>query len=344
MHPSLKFFTLLLCVCISASFVLAQTDTKPKVFILTTGGTIASQSNAPLIDGPALIREIPVLGDYADIRVEEVAKIGSSKMTPAIWLRMVKKMKALIAANPDLACFIVTHGTDTMEETAYFLNLAHQSSVPVVLVGSMRSSNAISADGPANLVNAVRVGTDPAAKGRGVLVVLNDNIMAARDLLKQHNTRVDAFVPTDRGYLGVVDQAGVRFWRHPDRLHTQQSEFNVYKLDSLPEVDILQDFAGLDSDLVSHFLQRPTQGLVISSFAGGRMSTAASTVYQLSSPHRPVVIASSVKAGRVYGQNRSGSPVVFSQDLPANKARILLMLSLTKTSDPAIIQEYLERY
>lgn len=339
-----RLYLALLIACASTSTVFAQVISKPKVFILTTGGTIASQSNAPLIDGPALIREIPVLGDYADIRVEEVAKIGSSKMTPTVWLRLVKRMKALSEANPDITCFVVTHGTDTMEETAYFLNLAHQSSVPIVLVGSMRSSNAISADGPANLVNAIRVGTDPAAKGRGVLVVLNDNIMAARDLLKQHNTRVDAFVATNRGYLGAVDQAGVRFWRQPDRLHTKESAFNVYNLDALPKVDILQDFAGLDTDLVNYFLQRPTQGLVISSFAGGRMSAAASSVYQLRNPHRPVVIASSVKAGRIYGQHQANTPVVSAQDLPANKARILLMLALTKTDDPAEIQNYFDRY
>lgn len=339
-----RFSLAILMICASTSMVFAQVDAKPKVFILTTGGTIASQSNAPLVDGPALIREIPELGDYATIEVEEVAKIGSSKMTPTIWLRLVKRMKTLIEANPDLSCFVVTHGTDTMEETAYFLNLAHQSSVPIVLVGSMRSSNAISADGPANLVNAVRVGTAPAARGRGVLVVLNDNIMAARDLLKQHNTRVDAFVATDRGYLGTVDQAGVRFWRQPDRLHTHKSEFDVYNLDSLPEVDLLQDFAGLDDDLVTYFLRRPTQGLVISSFAGGRMSTAASTVYQLHNPHRPVVIASSIKAGRIYGRHQANSPVVFAPDLPANKARVLLMLALTKTSDSAVIQGYFERY
>ena len=343
MQLRLKFWMIILVLCGSKIWSFAQTD-KPKVFILTTGGTIASQSNAPLIDGPALIKEIPALGNYASIEVEEVAKIGSSKMTPSIWLILVKRIKTLIEKHPDAACFVITHGTDTMEETAYFLNLTHLSEVPIVLVGSMRSSNAISADGPANLVNAVRVGTDPDARGRGVMVVLNDNIMAARDLIKQHNTRVDAFVPTDRGYLGTVDQAGVQFWRQPNQKHTFQSEFNVYELDDLPQVDILQDFAGLDEELVQLFLQRPSKGLVISSFAGGRMSTAASTVLRLQNPHRPIVIASSVKSGRIYGRNQQNSPVVAAIDLPANKARILLMLALTITDDPGSIQKLFEKY
>ena len=339
----MKKLLFLLLILISYA-VPAQELDKPNVLIITTGGTIASKTNAPLVEGNQLIQAIPELTKYGNIEVEEFIRVGSSKMTPAIWLSLVKRIKTFIDERTDLKCIIITHGTDTMEETAFFLNLTHKSDVPIVLVGSMRSSNEISADGPANLLNAVRVGTSPEAVGKGILVVLNENISSGRDLLKTHNRRVDAFQSTERGFIGSVDPEKVVFFRSPVYPHTTGSEFDVYALESLPAVDIVQDFAGLDSDILNYFIHRPSQGLVVSSFAGGRVSYGIMPVYDLPASHKPIVISSSIKKGRIMGSNPEGTPIIIANDLPANKARILLMLALTKTRVPGEIQKIFNDY
>ncbi len=324
--------------------VFAQNDEKPKVIILTTGGTIASRTDAPLIEGPALVQAVPQLADYADVRVEEVVRIGSSQMTPAIWLRILRRIDELARTEPDLACILITHGTDTMEETAFFLNLTHRHEVPIVITGSMRSANALSADGPANLVDALRAGIAPGARGKGVMVVLNDNIHAARDLTKSDNQRLQTFLPTERGYLGFVDDEQVTFYRTPEQRHTLDSPFDVVNAEALPEVDILKDFAGLDPAILEFFRKRKTDGLVLETFAGGRSSAALRSVTSLPDDHKPIVIASSLRGSRIMGTHPEGTPVIVANDLPANKARILLMLALTRTKDVEEIQGYFDTY
>ncbi len=335
-------FIIILFFCWSASY--SQSTTKPHVLIITTGGTIASKTNAPLIEGHNLIQAIPELSNYATIEVDEFVNIGSSKMTPSIWLQLVKHIRDVLNSKPEIKSIIITHGTDTMEETAFFLNLTHLSKVPIVLVGSMRSSNEISADGPANLINAVRVGISPEAIGKGVMVVMNDNISAGRDLLKMNNRRVDAFPSTELGFIGFCDLEKVAFYRSPMKPHTSESEFNIYNLDSLPKVDIVQDYAGFDSNILTYFINRFNQGLVISSFAGGRLSTGFSEIYNLPATHKPIVISSSIKGSRIMGFNPKGTPIIIANDLPPNKARILLMLSLTVTSKVNEIQDYFNIY
>jgi len=340
MRKIVPIIALLFCWSISYS----QNTPKPQVLIITTGGTIASKTNAPLIEGHELIQAVPELNKYATVEVDEFVSIGSSKMIPSIWLQLVKQIRTALNSNPEIKAIIITHGTDTMEETAFFLNLTHHSEVPIVLVGSMRSSNEISADGPANLINAVRVGISPEAIGKGVMVVMNDNISAARDLLKMNNRRVDAFPSTELGFIGFCDPEKVIFYRSPIKLHTVESEFYVYDLDSLPIVDIVQDFAGLDPEILTYFINRQNQGLVISSFAGGRLSNGFSEIYNLPGTHKPIVISSSVKGGRIMGSNSQGSPIVIANDLPSNKARILLMLALTRTNEIGKIQDYFNNY
>lgn len=336
------FFFLLFCSHLGV--MEAQTTTKPKVLILTTGGTIASKTDAPIIQGNELIEAVPELTYYADIEVEEFSRIGSSRMTPANWLQLVQRINTLLKEKPYLTCIIITHGTDTMEETAFFLNLTHRWETPVVLVGSMRSSNEVSADGPANLIGAVRAGIAAEAIGKGVMVVLNDNISAGRDLLKMNNRRVDAFPATEQGYLGFIDPEKVTFFRTPYKPHTTGSDFNIYDLDSLPQVDIVQDYAGIDPAILTYFLNRPNQGLVVSSFAGGRMSNGFQGLSDLSATDKPVVIASSIKGSRIMGSNPPGSSIIIANDFPANKARILLMLALTRTQDVREIQGYFDKY
>lgn len=317
---------------------------KPKVLIITTGGTIASQTNAPLIEGHELVRAVPQLLEYADIEVAEVFRTGSSKMTPDHWLHLVRYIDSVSVGRPDLRCIVITHGTDTMEETAFFLNLTHRHKIPLVLTGSMRSSNEVSADGPSNLLQAVRAGIHPGALGKGVLVVLNDNISAARDLIKMHNRRVDTFGPGQYGYLGFVSPETVIYYRSPSKPHTLDSPFDVISLEKLPEVEILSDYAGFDQSILEYFYGRPNLGLVIGTFAGGRISGGMTEGLRQLQGSKPIVLASTIKAGWIDGSYNGRQSRIIANDLSPNKARILLMLALTKSNLPEEIQAYFTKY
>lgn len=336
-----------LVVLIVAGISNARHDvgTKPQVLILTTGGTIASRTDAPLIDGPELVQAVPQLLDYAEIRVEEFSVIGSSKMTPDHWLRLAKRINEIYSKDPQLAGIVITHGTDTLEETAYFLNLTVLWDRPVVLVGSMRSSDEVSADGPANLINAVRVATSDQATGQGVLVVLNEDISAARDVWKTDNRRVQTFSGSIAGPLGTVDPDGVRFFRRSLQPHTTASEFDVSAVESLPDVLIFSDFAGLDESVVEQFGQLPMDGLVVRTFAGGRMSAGMlAGLKRISYRGIPTVVTSRVPNGRIVSPPDYEFPAIVSRGQQDNKARILLMLALTMTSDPGEIQRIFATY
>ena len=320
-------------------------DTKPEVLILTTGGTIASRTDAPLIAGPALVQAVPELIDYANISVEEFSAIGSSKMTPDDWLKLVQRINTLFSENENLTGIVITHGTDTMEEAAYFLNLTVKSDKPVVLVGSMRSANEISADGPANLINAVRVAVSEQAVSQGVLVVLNEDITAARDVWKTDNRRVQTFQGSNAGHLGAVDPDGVRFYHRILQPHTTSSEFDVSSLAALPGVYILSDFTGIDETVVRNFGNQEMDGLVVRTFAGGRMSTGMlAGLASLEQRNIPTVITSRVPGGRIVSAPEYGFSAVVSNGQQDNKARILLMLALTRTSELSEIQRIFDTY
>ncbi len=323
----------------------AMSDTKPEVLILTTGGTIASRTDAPLIAGPALVQAVPQLADHADISVQEFSVIGSSKMTPEHWLGLAQRINSEFSGNDGLAGIVVTHGTDTLEETAYFLNLTVKSYKPVVLVGSMRSADEVSADGPANLINAVRVAVTEQAVGQGVLVVLNEDITAARDVWKADNRRVQTFRGSSVGHIGTVDPDGVRFYHRILQPHTTSSEFDVSGLADLPSVFILSDFTGMDESLVRQFGNREMDGLVVRTFAGGRMSNGMlAGLAGLEQRGIPTVVTSRVPGGRIVDAPDYDFSVVVSNGQQDNKARVLLMLALTRTSDLDEIQRMFDTY
>jgi len=328
--------------------VQADDKAMPNVLILTTGGTIASRTDAPdasLIPGPELVQAVPKLKDHANIQVEEFSVIGSSRMTPGHWLSLARRINALFSENTGLAGIVVTHGTDTLEETAYFLNLTVKSEKPVVLVGSMRSSNEVSADGPANLINAVRVAADEQAIGQGVLVVLNEDISAARDVWKTDNRRVQTFGASNVGHIGAVDPDGVRFYHRSLQPHTIHSEFDISGLETLPRVLILTDFTGIEEALVTDFVQRDMDGLVVRTFAGGRMSAGMSAgLARLGNRGLPIVVTSRVPGGRIVEAPDYGFPAVISDGQPDNKARILLMLALTRASVMVDLQRMFDTY
>ncbi len=317
---------------------------RPEIVILTTGGTIASRIGAPMAEGDSLVGAVPELLDYAKVRVEEFSRIGSSQMTPAHWLRLSKRINTLFQ-DSGLAGVVVTHGTDTLDETAFFLNLTVRDRRPVVLVGSMRSANEISADGPANLLNAVRVAVSQESAGKGVLVVLNEDVAAARDVWKTDNRRVHTFRSPELGFIGFADPDTVIFYRSPLRLHTWQVEFQPTTIDSLPRVEIAVDYTGFDGSTVDYLTSRRPDGIVLATFAGGRMSAGARrAIAQAAEAGTPVVIASRVPGGRIVGNPLGDIPAVVARDLPPHKARILLMLALTRTRDRAEIQRVFDTY
>lgn len=336
-----------LVVLFMSSITYAQdgSDPKPSVLILTTGGTIASRTDAPLIDGPALVQAVPDVLQHAKVRVEEFSVIGSSKMTPAHWLGLAKRINDVFTEDSHLAGVVVTHGTDTMEETAYFLNLTVTSGRPVVLTGSMRASNEVSADGPANLINAIRVAIDKQAVDQGVLVVLNEDISAARDVRKTDNRRVQTFRGSGVSLIGSVDPDGVRFYHRSLQPHTTASEFDVSGVEKLPEVLLLSDFTGMDQALVRHFANQTMDGLVVRTFAGGRMSSGMTAgLESIAERGLPTVVTTRVPGGRIVNAPTYTFPAIVANGQPDNKARILLMLALTQTRDRAAIQRIFDTY
>ena len=312
----------------------------PVVRVIATGGTIASRPGDDQLTGSALIEAVPQLAGVAQVEVEEFSRIGSSGMTPDHWLLLAKRINELLDAEPDISGIVVTHGTDTMEETAYFLHLTIKDLRPVVLTGSMRSATAISADGPANLLTAVRVAADTNAGGRGVLVVLNDEVHSARDVRKTDNNRIDTFVSAEWGALGVVDSDGVIFRRSSETLHTVQALPSLAGVETLPAVPIVADFAGNDAMVLRSWAQQGVAGIVVQAFGGGRTSPEMRrAISEIASEGIPVVLASRVPEGRVIGSGQQAqSGVVAGGDLPPHKARVLLMLALLHSRDGTEIQ------
>lgn len=319
---------------------------KPKVLIISTGGTIATQEGGRLLDGPALVTSLPELADQYLLSIEDFSRIGSYEMTPGHWLGLSQRVNQAIAADPALDGIVITHGTDTMEETAYFLHLTVRSDKPVVLTGAMRRPGERSADGPANLVNALRVAACPAARGKGVLLVMNENIGAARDITKTHNRHVDTFRSPELGYLGVVTPGEITFYRQPVQPHTWQSTFdNIERLDHLPVVELLTDYTGFEASILQQFINRKPDGLVVASYPGGRMSKGLRQgLQETAGSGIPVVNASKVSGGRVAEPVRYDFPIIYARDLPPHKARILLMLALTKTQSLKEIDKLFKQY
>jgi L-asparaginase type II len=323
----------------------AAGEARPKVTVLTTGGTIASRVGDSMQDGSALVAAVPQLAEHATVTVEEVSRVGSSQITPAHWLTMAARVNQRFREDTALKGIVITHGTDTLEDTAYFLNLTVRDRRPVVITGSMRSANEISADGPANLLNAVRVAVSDDAAGKGVLVALNEHIASARDVWKSDNRRVETFRSPELGFLGFVDPDGVVFYRAPLRAHTAASEFDVSGVAALPEVAILYDYPGFSASMIDGVLASRPAGLVFAGFAGGRLSAGGRAAVQRAvAAGVPTVIASHVPGGRIVGDPASGLSAVLARDLSPNKARVLLMLGLTRTRDAKALQRLFDAY
>ncbi len=327
---------------------------KSRIAILGTGGTIAGFIDSTIattgytagaIDIDVLIKAVPQIRDLADISWEQIANIDSSNMYDEIWLRLAKKIAKLFAEGIDGV--VITHGTDTMEETAYFLNLTIKSDKPVVLVGAMRPSTAISADGPKNLYNAVALVANKEAKNKGVMVAINDKILSARGVVKTHSLNVDAFSSPDFGDLGYIVDGKVFFYNNVTKAHTKNAPFDVSKLTSLPKVDILYSYSNDGSGVAAKALfEHGTKGIVVAgSGAGSIHKNQKDVLKELLKKGLKVVVSSRVVAGCVaVSDSDEKLGFISAEDLNPQKARVLLILALTKTSDPKKIQEYFLKY
>ena len=327
---------------------------KSRITILGTGGTIAGFIDSTIattgytagaIDIDVLIKAVPQIRDLADISWEQIANIDSSNMCDEIWLRLAKKIAKLFAEGIDGV--VITHGTDTMEETAYFLNLTIKSDKPVVLVGAMRPSTAISADGPKNLYNAVALVANKEAKNKGVMVAINDKILSARGVVKTHSLNVDAFSSPDFGDLGYIVDGKVFFYNNVTKAHTKNAPFDVSKLTSLPKVDILYSYSNDGSGVAAKALfEHGTKGIVVAgSGAGSIHKNQKDVLKELLKKGLKVVVSSRVVAGCVaVSDSDEKLGFISAEDLNPQKARVLLILALTKTSDPKKIQEYVLKY
>src|SRR6187401_2309927 len=275
-----KSAMVLAALALSLQVTVAQTK-KPNIVILATGGTIAGaaatgtqsgyQSGAVGID--TMVAAVPGITKLATIKGEQISNVGSQDMSYEILLKVAKRINEL-AKSPDVAGIVITHGTDTMEESAFFLNLTVKTDKPVVMVGSMRPSTAVSADGPLNLYNAVGVAVDPQAKGRGVLVVMNDQIHAAHSLTKTSTTAVQTFMSPVRGLVGVAAYGKNDFYTKPSWKHTLQSEFDVSKVTALPRVDIIFASVDMSPDLITASANG-AKGMVIAGVGNGNMNQAS---------------------------------------------------------------------
>jgi L-asparaginase len=333
----------------------AHAADKPNIKILATGGTIAgAQSNQESYGYKSgtfkvedLIKAVPNLDKLAQLSGEQVASIGSQDMNDAVWLKLAKRVNQLLASS-DVDGIVITHGTDTMEETAYFLDLVVKSQKPVVLVGSMRPATAVSADGPGNLYNAVAIAASPGARGRGVLVSLNDEIHSARDVTKTDTTSVETFRSPNRGAAGLVHTGKISWFEKSDRRHTSRSEFSVEGRDSLPRVDIIYAHANMSPDLIQAAIKNGARGLVIAGVGDGNMTKEAIDLLAGAVKDGVVVVRSTrLPAGMVLRNNEVDDNklgFVASGELNPAKSRVLLQLALTKTKDPAKVQKLFEEY
>lgn len=331
---------------------------KPKVAIVGTGGTIASIGTGPfdildyiangvMLQADELVARFPEVHHVAEILPVRYKAVPSPNIAFAEWKGLVLLIDELVASNPDLAGIVITHGTATLEETAYFLSLTVKVAIPIVVVGAQRPASALSTDAGMNLANAVRTAASPDARGLGTLVVLNDEIHAAREVTKTSTTRLQTFRSPDFGVLGHADGDAVAFYRRPIRTVAPDTEFDVRRLDSLPRVDIVYAYAGSDGTAARAFVAAGARGIVSAAFAPGFTGEADGAVLAeaVKSHGVTVVISTRAGSGRTFkGRRHTENGFLIADNLNPQKARILLSLALSVTSDPADIERIFRTY
>jgi L-asparaginase len=323
---------------------------QPRVFIAATGGTIAGAQadveqhgyTAGTLGVEALIVAVPQLKDIAAVTGEQVMNIPSQDMNDAAWLKLAKRLQELELSG-DVDGLVVTHGTDTMEETSLFVALTVSTPKPIVFTGSMRPATAISADGPMNLYNAVAVAGSPLARSCGVIVVFNDQINTGRNVYKTDTTRLDAFQSVDRGPAGAVDTGKVDAFRGCAGGAYGEAKFPIDKITSLPKVDILYAHAGMGRDLIDAVVAAGAKGLVIAGVGDGNFTAEAFA--GLRDAHRKgVVVVRSTRVASGFTTrdaevDADAEGFVAAEEFKPSKARVILQIALLKTSTPIEIQK-----
>ena len=335
-----------------------MTAAKPRVHVIGTGGSIAGigPDRLDYILYPEIgdhltiaqsLERVPEINDLASITSEDLVSVGSTAIGPADWLALTKRINGLMREDSSLTGIAITHGTATLEETAYFLHLAVKTDKPVVVTGAMRPPTSIGTDADANLMDAVRMAATPHAGGMGVLTVLNNEIHSARDVSKANTFRVETFRPNELGFLGYSDSDGqVVFYRAPVRKHTTATAFDVEGQDSMPKVEIVYSYAGADGAIVDAVRQMRPDGLVVAGFGGGTYPPAfIAAAARAVEDGIPVVLASRSTAGRVVMTPRKEEQgFIVSDNLLPQKARILLMMALTVSTDRQWLQQAFMEY
>jgi len=344
-------------VGVGGSHAVAQQAGKklPSVVVLATGGTIAGAAASDVQAGytsgqvgvDQLLAAVPQAKKLATMRGEQVANIGSQDMNDEVWLKLARRVNELLAM-PDVDGIVITHGTDTIEETGYFLNLVVKSRKPVVLTGSMRPSTALSADGPLNFYNAVAIAANKDAAGRGVLVVVNDWIHGASSLTKTSTTAVQTFMSPLRGIVGTVAYGEAEFYRGPVGRNTVDSEFSLDGVTALPRVDIVMAHENMDGAIIDAAVVAGAKGVVIAGVGNGNMTKPALDALAAQAKKGIVCVRSSrVATGRV-GRNVEVDDdklgLIASDDLNPQKSRVLLRLALLKQRTPADLQRLFVEY
>jgi L-asparaginase len=327
--------------------------TSPRIIILATGGTIAGSGassvkaaytagKVPIDD---LLNAVPQIHDYGKITGEQIAQIGSQDMNVITWLKIAKRVNEIVKNN-EADAIVITHGTDTQEETAYFLDLTIMSDKPVVLVGAMRPSTAMSQDGNRNLLDAVMVAANPKSQGKGVIVVSNEKVYDARDVTKTSTTNLETFQSRNFGPIGLIYDGKVSYYYQS--LRNPSKKFDVTKLNSLPQVEIVYGYADASATSVTAFVNSGVKGIVYAGMGNGNFGAPVGKALAEASKKGIIVCRSArTGSGRITLENEVNDAelgFVVSDDLSAQKARILLMLSLTETSDRARIQQNFFEY
>jgi L-asparaginase type II len=334
----------------------AQAQTRPNVMILATGGTIAGTGatstttvgyTAAKVGVQQLIAAVPELAKIANVKGEQVFQIASESMTNDHWLTLGKRVNTLLA-QPDVDGIVITHGTDTLEETAYFLDLVVKSRKPVVLVGAMRPSTALSADGPLNLYNAVMVAGSADAAGKGVLVSLNDQIHSARDVSKTNTSTPDSFKTPELGLLGYIQGGKAFFYRASTRKNTIDTEFDIANINALPQVDIVYGYANMNTVALDAFVAAGAKGIIHAGTGDGSLAAQVKPALIAARKKGTIIVRASRVGQGILARNGEANDdaldFVAADTLNPQKARILLMLALTRTTDTKEIQRMFYTY
>ena len=317
----------------------------PHVLVLATGGTIAGEQGEPGTLGgyeirkpiAEIVRDVPEIKRYAQVETEQFSNIPSAMMTPEQWLLLARRINTAFEKHSELAGVVVTHGTDRLEETAFFLHLTVRSDKPVVLVGAQRPPTGISPDGPINLLAAVRVAAAHDSRGKGALVVMDDRIISARDAQKLF-ARSGGFAAPEMGVIGVVARHGVEYFYSPARRHSVNSEFDIRDLMTLPRVDIQYSYAGAEGGTKTE-----AKGIIVATTGLSEVERASYEGLQ----RKGVVIATTFPSGDQVASpnaNRETLPLIAVKRMLPTHARILMMLALTRTQDPREIQRIFDQY